>query len=42
MLLEQNDEWQTASRDTRLKAFAQVDKEEIDPILGIPRKAARS
>ncbi len=40
VLFEQNDEWQTASRYMMVEAFAQIDKEEIDPILGITTKAA--
>lgn len=35
VLFEQNDEWQTASRYMMVEAFAQIDKEEIDPILSI-------
>lgn len=37
---EQNDEWQTTSRYMMVEAFAQIDKEEIDPILSITTKAA--
>jgi hypothetical protein len=40
VLVEQNDEWQTASRYMMVEAFAQIDKEEIDPILSITTKAA--
>jgi putative transposase len=40
VLLEQNDEWQTSSRYMMVEAFAQIDKEEIDPILSITMKAA--
>ena len=40
VLFEQNDEWQTASRYMMVEAFAQIDKEEIDPILSITTKAA--
>ena len=36
----QNDEWQTSSRYMMVEAFAQIDKEEIDPILSIITKAA--
>ena len=32
VLFEQNDEWQTSSRYMMVEAFAQIDKEEIDPI----------
>ncbi|MFT3689324.1 hypothetical protein [Paenirhodobacter sp.] len=32
--------WQTASRYMMVEAFAQIDKEEIDPILNITTKAA--
>jgi hypothetical protein len=32
--------WQTASRYMMVEAFAQIDKEEIDPILSITTKAA--
>ena len=42
VLFEQNDEWQTASRYMMVEAFAQIDKEEIDPILSITTKAASS
>ena len=40
---EQNDEWQTTSRYMMVEmveAFAEIDKEEIDPILSITTKAA--
>ena len=40
VLFEQNDEWLTASRYMLVEAFAQIDKEEIDPILSITTKAA--
>ncbi len=40
VLFEQNDEWQSASRYMMVEAFAQIDKEEIDPILSITTKAA--
>ena len=40
VLFEQNDEWQTSSRYMMVEAFAQIDKEEIDPILSITTKAA--
>lgn len=33
-------EWQTSSRYMMVEAFAQIDKEEIDPILSITMKAA--
>ena len=33
VLFEQNDEWQTSSRHMLVEAFAQIDKEKIDPIL---------
>ena len=33
VLFEQNDEWQTASRDMMVEAFAQIDNEKTDPIL---------
>jgi hypothetical protein len=39
-LFEANDEWQTSSRYMMVEAFAQIDKEEIDPILSITTKAA--
>ena len=37
---EQIDEWQPASRFMMVEAFAQIDKEEIDPILSMTMKAA--
>jgi transposase-like protein len=40
VLFEQNDEWQTSSRYVMVEAFAQIDKEEINPILSITTKAA--
>lgn len=40
VLFEQNDEWQTLSHYMMVEAFAQIDKEEIDPILSITTKAA--
>ncbi len=40
VLSEQNDEWQTASRYIQVEAFAQIDHEEIDPILSITTQAA--
>ncbi len=40
VLFEQNDERQTSSRYMTVEAFAQIDKEEIDPILIISTKAA--
>jgi putative transposase len=40
VLFEQNDEWQTSGRYMMVVAFAQIDKEEIDPILSITTKAA--
>lgn len=40
VLFEQNDEWQTSSRYMMVEAFAQIDKEEIAPILSITTKAA--
>jgi putative transposase len=42
VLFEQNDEWQTSSRYMMVEAFAQIDSEEIDPLLSITTKAARS
>ena len=35
-----SDRWQTSSRYMMVEAFAQIDKEEIDPILSITAKAA--
>ena len=40
VLFEQNEEWQTSSRTMIVYAFAQIDKEEIDPLLSITTKAA--
>lgn len=40
VLFEQNDEWQTSSRYMIVEAFAQIDKEEVDPILSVTMKAA--
>jgi putative transposase len=40
VLFEQNDEWQTSSRYMMVEAFAQIDKEESDPILSITTKVA--
>ena len=40
VLFEQNDEWQTSSQYMMVEAFAQIDKEEIDPLLSITTKAA--
>lgn len=40
VLFEQNDEWKTARRYMMVEAFAQIDKEEIDPILSITTKGA--
>jgi transposase-like protein len=40
VLFEANDELQTSSRYMMVEAFAQIDKEEIDPILCITTKAA--
>ncbi len=42
VLYEQNDEWQTSSRYLIVEAFAQINKEEIDPILSITKKATQS
>lgn len=39
VLFEQNDEWQTSNRYMMAEAFAQIDKEEIDPIISITTKA---
>jgi putative transposase len=40
VMFEQNDEWQTSSSYKMVEAFAQIDREEIDPILSITTKAA--
>jgi putative transposase len=40
VLFEQNDAWQTSSRYMKVEALAQIDKEEITPILSITTKAA--
>lgn len=40
VLFEKRDEWQTSSRYMMLAAFARIEKEETDPILGITTKAA--
>ena len=40
VLFEQNDEWQTQNRYMQVEAFAQIDNEEVDPILSITTKAA--
>ena len=40
VLFEANDERQTASPWMMVEAFAQIDQEKIDPILGITAKAA--
>lgn len=40
VLFEANDEWQTSSRYMTIEAFAQIDKQEIDPILSMTTKAA--
>ncbi len=40
VLFEQNYEWHTSSRYMMVETFAQIDKEEIDPILSITTKAA--
>lgn len=42
VLFEQNDEWQTQNRYRQVKAFDQIDKEEVDPFLSITAKAACS
>ena len=39
-LFEANDDWQTPGSYTMVEAFAQIDKEEIDPILSITTQAA--
>ena len=36
---ERCDEWRTASRDMQVEAFAQIDHEETDPILGMTTQA---
>jgi transposase-like protein len=40
VLFEQNDESQTASRYMMVEAFAEIDTEEIDPILSLSTQAA--
>ena len=40
VLFEANENWQTSSRCMMVEAFAQIDKEAIDPILSITTKAA--
>ena len=40
VLFGQNEEWPSSSRYMMVEAFAQIDKEEIDPILSIITKAA--
>jgi transposase-like protein len=35
VLFEQYDDWRTASRYRMVEAFAQIDTEEIDPILSV-------
>jgi transposase-like protein len=40
VLFEKNDEWQTSSSCMIVGAFAQIDKEEIDPLFSITTKAA--
>jgi hypothetical protein len=40
VLSEKNDERQTSSSCMMVEAFAQIDKEEIDPLLSITTKAA--
>ena len=40
VLFEKNDEWQTSRSCMMVEAFAQIDKEEIDPLLSITTKAA--
>ena len=42
LLFEAKDDWQTSSRSMMVEAFAQIDTEEIDPILSINMKAAGS
>jgi len=42
VLFEQNNEWQTSSRYMMVEAFAQIDHEEVDPVLSITTKAALS
>lgn len=39
VLFKLNDEWQTSSRYMMVEAVVQIDKEGIDPILGIATKA---
>lgn len=39
VLFEANEEWLTSSRYMMVEAFAQIGKEEIDPILNITTKA---
>lgn len=40
VLFEHTDEWQTAGRYMMVEAFAQIDKQEIAPILSATTKAA--
>lgn len=40
VLFEASDEWQTSSRYMMVEAFAEIDKEEIDPILSITTNTA--
>ena len=40
VLCAQNDAWQISSRHMMVEAFARMDPEEIDPVLGITTKAA--
>lgn len=40
VLFEQNDEWQTQHRYMQVKAFAQIDAAEADPVLSITTEAA--